>query len=327
MKIYVDQTQELDITKSLNFKKEILFFDKILFDKSTYHGIKMGVEQFGVNHPNYKNLHHNKTEIDFLIDNKLMSLVTVDDDVTTTVGEILFESDTKSKQEKEFFLSEMDILFNQHKMTIEKTQVARKKILALMRIGINARNRIEYEALLKTLRQRTEFVARFYSLMFSISTNDEYYTNMMRLNAKKHDVTFFLFNKIPVMDTNASWEEIIEYKSDKDVQRKYFALINWVNEVASSSLNISEIKDKFEYLYREYEYQLDLHKKKKSTTTFQVILNSPLEAAENLVKLNFGKILNPFFNISKGKMDLLEAETKITGRELGYIFDVNKKFR
>jgi hypothetical protein len=174
--------------------------------------------------------------------------------------------------------------------------------------------------------------SRTWALLLSFINDEIYHPRFKDLAStiitenKREQVIKFVFNKMPIIDPDISWEELFEYKSDRDVQRKHYALINWANEVANSNLSIAEIKDKFEYLYREYEYQLNLHKKKKSTTTFQVILNSPLEAAENLVKLNFGKILSPFFNISKGKMDLLEAETKITGRELGYIFDVNEKF-
>lgn len=174
---------------------------------------------------------------------------------------------------------------------------------------------------------------RLWATILNILESDTYYSSLsdiapIGLNpiSKKENVLKFLYTKIPIIDSQISWEEFIEYKSDKEVQRKYYALINWVNEIANSNLSIAEIRDKFEYLYCEYEHQLNLHRKKMRMTSFQVIVNSPFDITEKIIKLNFGKILNPFFAISKAKIDLLEAESKITGRELGYIFDLNNNF-
>ncbi len=314
MKNYITTFDIFEYLAPINIKKEILFFDKVLLLNGNLEIAESLIKS--ATKEGEENFYNNLKTIDFLIDRGLCEKFSFED------GESIVKNSEKEKDP----------------LSVESTKSINKitELKIMLRKGTEIlgekENTMSNIQMLYNLFNQGDYVdARFWALLLA-SVKDEIYYPIIKKDIisnhvveKKQEVTNFLFNKIPVLDPNSSWEEILEYKSDKDAQRKYYALINWVNEMSISNMSTAEIKDKFEHLYREYEHQLNLHKKKKSTTTFQVVVNAPLEAIENLVKLRFSKILSPFFDVTKAEMDLLEAETKITGRELGYIFDVNEK--
>jgi hypothetical protein len=47
---------------------------------------------------------------------------------------------------------------------------------------------------------------------------------------------------------------------------------------------------------------------------------------ENLVKLNWSKIAKGALQVQKRKVELMEAEMKVPGRECAYVFDARKQF-
>ncbi len=322
MKNYISTYRLEEYCQPINFKKDLLFYEKVLLHDGTLKYIKSILDNAKATKEMNDSFNSNVKTIDFLIGRGYYQMFSEE-----YKDSVVHQSPRKYDEIPKETQAQIDYLYEE----MSKIATTLNEYIINMRIHKdNFKGR--GGDFIDTIYNYEYLDSRTWALLLSFINDEIYHPRFKDLAStiitenKREQVIKFVFNKMPIIDPDISWEELFEYKSDRDVQRKHYALINWANEVANSNLSIAEIKDKFEYLYREYEYQLNLHKKKKSTTTFQVILNSPLEAAENLVKLNFGKILSPFFNISKGKMDLLEAETKITGRELGYIFDVNEKF-
>jgi hypothetical protein len=150
-------------------------------------------------------------------------------------------------------------------------------------------------------------------------------TNLDQQVGKKENVFRFLLNDIPEPDDSTSWEQIIDFRSDEDTRLKYLALINWVNEVAKSNLSVSELKDKYEYLYLEYKRSYERHKIKSTFSTLEIIaatgvafLTSNLPVALNLV--------SNFFKIGTSTMGLLKEEGNLPGKEIAYIYHANREF-
>lgn len=85
---------------------------------------------------------------------------------------------------------------------------------------------------------------------------------------KKENIVRLLLNNIPDPDPETPWEQIIDFRSDAETRIKYLALINWANEMASSSLSENEIQEKYEYLYLQY---LKAFKQHKIKSTFGVL--------------------------------------------------------
>jgi hypothetical protein len=177
-----------------------------------------------------------------------------------------------------------------------------------------------------------ELSVRNSSLWMNLNKDTEVYpliekfTPIKELETKKQVVFRNTLNKILLPSASSSWENIFEFKNDKDSYGSLLGLKNFVNEVSNSNLNLSEIEEKIEYLLYKYEKALELHKIKTSVSTLEILIVGGAELIEDIAKLKLGKIAKGLFNIGKHQMDLLEVELKSEGSELSYITKVNKKF-
>ena len=80
-----------------------------------------------------------------------------------------------------------------------------------------------------------------------------------------------------------------------------------------------------EYLIAEYTHQIELHKLKYSYSQIETITLTGLEVIENLLSLKFSKAAKALFDINRQELNLLEAENKITGKEMALIYDLRKE--
>lgn len=177
-----------------------------------------------------------------------------------------------------------------------------------------------------------DFTIRLYSLIqLSMGENDlfplyQYTDNLFsahRLN--KSEIIQIVFKKIPVPQKNLSWDEVIEFKNDVNIKSKYFALINWVNNISKENLSLSEFEDKLNYLYYDYLSNVKRTKIKYDLSVIQLLLNSTAYTVENLIRLKFSNITNSLFQFTKQKVSLLEFEANLPNREIAYIHEIEKK--
>jgi hypothetical protein len=69
------------------------------------------------------------------------------------------------------------------------------------------------------------------------------------------------------------------------------------------------------------------HKIKANTETLEILVKTPLEIIENLVKLKLSKLTDPFFALKKKQLMLMEAEINAPGKELAYIIKSRETFQ
>ncbi len=150
----------------------------------------------------------------------------------------------------------------------------------------------------------------------------ESYTTKKSPDAALH----FILGKVPMPDVNTSWEELIDFRSDEDTRRKYYALIDWVNEMARSNMPLTHLADKYNYLYSEYIKQYSLHKMKSSFTNIELLIMGGIEFISLLVNHNYATAFKSLINIGKQNSSLLEQEQKLSGREVAYIHSVKNRF-
>ncbi|MBK9210482.1 MAG: hypothetical protein IPL71_20250 [Anaerolineales bacterium] len=65
---------------------------------------------------------------------------------------------------------------------------------------------------------------------------------------------------------------------------------------------------------------------KANTEILEVMVKTPFETIENLLKLNFSKIPEPLFALKKRQINLMEAELNAPGREMSYIIKARDTF-
>jgi hypothetical protein len=136
-----------------------------------------------------------------------------------------------------------------------------------------------------------------------------------------------VFEAFPEPDENTPGEQIVEFRSDPDSAGQILALKRWMSKVAQQSLSAAEISQEIEWLIREYEAHMRLHRMKITMGAFETIVTAAGEALESIAKLRFGALAKSVFSLKHRKIQLLEAERQAPGRELAYIVRARETFR
>jgi len=155
----------------------------------------------------------------------------------------------------------------------------------------------------------------------------EIYPKLARQSAGVEDVIDITINHLPTPDDSTSWEQIIDFRDDPDTESKFLGFRVWMNEIARAKLTPLEIEQKLEWLLHEYQQHMKLHRMKTNASALETIIVSGAEFAENLAKLQFGKLAKGLFSIRHRKLALLEGELKSPGREIAFISKAQKLFR
>lgn len=141
---------------------------------------------------------------------------------------------------------------------------------------------------------------------------------------KKHDIIQIILKKFPIISDDISIEQIIEFKSDSDTKLRYFELIDFITNISYSKFSIKEIEEKIEFLLHQYKTGLELQKIKYNTSILETFCITSLQIIENLAKLKFSDAIKPIFDLTKKKINLIEAERQLKGRELSYIIKIGE---
>lgn len=146
-------------------------------------------------------------------------------------------------------------------------------------------------------------------------------------NSHNRDVIQVTINNLPVPDGQTSWEQIIDYRNDPETQKQLFSLRRWINKISTQNLPPTEIQDEIESLIFDFQEHMNIHKIKSNIETLEVLVKTPLELIENLVKLKFSKLPEPFFALKKRQLLLMEAEINAPGKELAYLIKSRETFQ
>jgi hypothetical protein len=199
--------------------------------------------------------------------------------------------------------------------------------------GKGAADEILFGSATRSLIQSETLILRLLSQALTTSTENNFMPLLSFADYSyetpstiKNDVAEIVINKLPIPSETTPWEAILDYRNDPDTQKNLRALRRWVRKLSSENISPVEISDELETLIDEYQNHMKLHKMKANTETLEVILKIPFEILENLLKIKFSKIPEPFFAIKKRQISLMEAEMNAPGREIAYILKTNEKF-
>jgi hypothetical protein len=144
--------------------------------------------------------------------------------------------------------------------------------------------------------------------------------------SQKCDVIDVTLNSLPIPDDTVPWEQIWEYRSDPDSQRKFLALRKWMSEMARAKLTPAEMEEELEYLLDDYRSHLRLHRLQTNTGALETIVIAVAEFLEDLANKRFSKIAKGFFSAKQRQIDLLQGEMNAPGREVAYIIKARGEF-
>lgn len=160
------------------------------------------------------------------------------------------------------------------------------------------------------------------SEFYPIIKSNGFYTE----RAKKTQVVHFTLDKIPEPSENTSWDQIIEFRSDKNVRNKYLTLVKWINNVTISSATFSDIQDEYESLYSDYMKYFTLHQLKYNFSKIEMIVGAGIDFLASLASGQFIPAFNNLLKMKLSNINLLQEEANIPGKEIAYIYHANQKF-
>jgi hypothetical protein len=301
-KIGLKSLNFLEFMRPINFKKEILLFDSLWIDtdylKLNYNMVEQVTRNAG-GHEFKVNFDNNLRNIEYLATLGLLNLV------TTKIEE---KNDLLNSDEIELYK-----LIQSHHADMKYVSSFKNKVVNKKGTGKFVDLLLNYPdkkiRLNAILLSRQEPEKNFIPILSSL----ESYNNGME------SIYRFILNKIPEPKDSVSWEQILDFKEDPDTMRKYYALINWLNEVANSDMTASQIADRFEYLYHEYCEQYRIHKVEFTMSTLENLFVLSVDAFTKLQLPGLGGVFSSFYKIKKETLSLLKAELSFTGKEVAYI--------
>jgi len=130
----------------------------------------------------------------------------------------------------------------------------------------------------------------------------------------------------PAPSDTTPWESVEEFRRDPDARRKYSQLKKWINETATHGLKQFAVVDELRGLISDYQKHIELHKMKARLGVWEMLVTTPAEIAENLIKFKWAKAAQAPFKAAKQIITLMEDEKKIQGKDIAYIVDAWKYF-
>lgn len=144
---------------------------------------------------------------------------------------------------------------------------------------------------------------------------------------KDYKIMEVVLNKMPIISDTVSWQQIIDFKNDPDSKKKFLALRNWMIDISRGDYNSRELIEKYDYLRAEYDAHIKRH---KIDTTFGIVKTFAITTAEileNIIKLNWSNAIKTGFEIFEKTSKLSEIEANAPGKEVGYIYKLESKFK
>ena len=145
---------------------------------------------------------------------------------------------------------------------------------------------------------------------------------------KKQQIIEILLNHFPVLPEDTPWEDILEWRNNKDAIVKLRRLKHWVNTVSQRNvLNLKDLEDEIIYLLDEYEQYMKIKKIKYTYSPVRTLLTTTGELFENIAKLKIKNLMDLPFQISERSILISESELFAPGRELAYIVEAKEQFK
>ena len=152
------------------------------------------------------------------------------------------------------------------------------------------------------------------------------YDENVSLGRGDYPVVDVVLSQMPLPVEETPWEDIVQFRSDEDARGSLVMLRRWMRKLSIEGLSKAEIEEEIEFLMHTYRSHMNYHGIKSRNGLLKTVLTTPLEVAENLVKIKWKDAAESVFSISQNRISLMEAELKAPGREISYIIRARGMF-
>jgi hypothetical protein len=144
--------------------------------------------------------------------------------------------------------------------------------------------------------------------------------------AKDVKILEIVIKELPVPDDSHSIEDVLAFRDEMKQQNLMQGLRVWMNEVAAGKLRPSEISTKLDFLIHEHAKALELHRMKRANLTMRRWVVTIPEVLEYVLKARAKELFSVYFDFKEKDIALREEESKLVGKEVGYIVRAQERF-
>lgn len=135
----------------------------------------------------------------------------------------------------------------------------------------------------------------------------------------QHDVLKIFVTALPLPHQDVTWDQIIEYRNDLNSLNRFLDLRSWIMETASGRLTRLEVEERLQPVLRRFRKQMEIHRMKTATTTFEAFVTTTPEVLENLFHYGVGTNPKRLCSLERRKLALLEGELRSEVSEVAFV--------
>lgn len=297
-----------------NIKKNILYFDKIFFPYKLLKNFEALMDDIFLANGHLDVINHDK-KMEFLIDK-----------------EIIYElSQSEIDQFRLLYENRIEKAYENALNVISK-RYSKEKAILLTAFLIKSISVILVKQFMEEKFKNDSFTFIESSTVREMLKENWIGNTLIKLQkANQSEIKYFnnlvyVINKFPEINEDVSWKDIIQFKNDNETKEKLLRLRFWLSEISKKEYNPKEVAEIIEYNLIQYENHLKFCKLKYSYSKIEIAFVSVAEIIENLMKFKFSKIAKTIFDLNKQNFERYASESNAPGKELAYIYQVNKVF-
>jgi hypothetical protein len=298
-----------------NLKRELLYFDRLAFDKKELYWSNEFAEPVGKTF--LKDFEIKETiklrnnELEFLQDKNLI---------------FSFDSNELEKITYKKKIKSFTDYFDEHKT--HKILFSFNDVLNLSSIFSEISN------LMQGTDQNRETIYKIYFASLLLNTIYEVesvplvnkFIPEKEFNiGKEQKILEIVIDKFPIIDDSVSWDQILDFKNDEDSKRKFLALRNWMIDISKGNFSATELSEKIDYLYSQYVDHIARHKLKTNMGTIKSFAITTSEILEDLIRIKWSKAVRTTFELFERDSILADIEANAPGKEVAYICSLNEQ--
>jgi hypothetical protein len=139
-----------------------------------------------------------------------------------------------------------------------------------------------------------------------------------------HGVLSIVLKRFPRPVADLPIRDLIAFKRDSDTQLKFERLWTWARKVAKESANPLEVEEELDSLLREHSVHLKQLTTETRFESLEILLSTPGEVIEDLVKLRFGSLIKRLLQFKRSEVNASGRELGLPGNDIAYITKATK---
>ena len=151
-------------------------------------------------------------------------------------------------------------------------------------------------------------------------------TNFHKINTEKINVAQVVFKKFPLPGPGVDWTQIVEFRNDQSIQASLAELKAWMEEISSTRKDKVAIEGELELMMNRYREYMRVHEMEYNLGEVKTIVKISAQILGDLVKMNLGDVADTVFSIFDREVNMMKAEINAPGRQVAFLSAAKSHF-